>query len=741
MLFAILCLGNTPARAGGAMDRYNVVWHTPSADSSGSMPLGNGDIGINLWVEQDGDLLFYIGKTDAWSENGRLLKLGRVRIGFSPNPFVKGAPFSQTLRLSRGEIDICAGAGDAEISSRIWVDANHPEIHVEAVGRSTFDLRVTFEGWRTAERVIDGGELFSAYGMDGAPHPVVQSPDTILLARGNRVVWFHRNPTSIWRETLRLQGMGDWAERHPDPLLHLTFGGLIKGDGLVTDAPGALKSAEAKQRQRISCYVLTKQTATVDDWVAAIDRLAAGIEAKDPVAARDAHVKWWDAFWTRSWIRVSGADDAETVTRGYLLQRFVSACGGRGRYPIKFNGSIFTVDARLPNEEYDADYRRWGGPYWFQNTRLPYWPMLASGDFDMMQPLFRMYVDALPLATDRTRLYFGHEGAFFPETMYFWGSYANSNYGWNREGKPVSHVDNTFIRWYYSGGLELLAIMLDYHALTQDRQFARRSLLPLADAIIEFYNKHYPRDEEGRIVFSPAQSLETWPQVVNPLPDIAGLRFALEGLLNLPIDVVGDRRREDWRRLLRELPPLPRREINGKRVLAAADEILAPKQNAENPELYAIFPYRLFGVRKPDLAMAQLTFDNREVKGNSGWQQDDTQAAFLGLAAETRQRVAARFASTNPGSRFPAFWGPNFDWIPDQDHGCNGLMALQTMLLQWDGRRIMLFPAWPKAWDVDFKLHAPMSTTIEGVFRGGKLERLTVTPVERADDLTVLEPQ
>jgi alpha-L-fucosidase 2 len=71
------------------------------------------------------------------------------------------------------------------------------------------------------------------------------------------------------------------------------------------------------------------------------------------------------------------------VTQAYALQRFINACAGRGNLPIKFNGTLFTVD-----EVFDPDYRRWGGPYWLQNTRLPYWSMLASGDYDLMQPLF-----------------------------------------------------------------------------------------------------------------------------------------------------------------------------------------------------------------------------------------------------------------------------------------------------------------------------------------------------------------
>ena len=36
------------------------------------------------------------------------------------------------------------------------------------------------------------------------------------------------------------------------------------------------------------------------------------------------------------------------VTRGYTLQRWINAYGGRGGCPIKFNGSIFTVNGVFP---------------------------------------------------------------------------------------------------------------------------------------------------------------------------------------------------------------------------------------------------------------------------------------------------------------------------------------------------------------------------------------------------------
>ena len=83
------------------LDRYNVVWTTPGKDAGDSMPLGNGEVGINLWVEEDGDLLFYISRTDSLSEVSRLLKVGEVRVSLSPNPFAAGSPFSQELSPAR----------------------------------------------------------------------------------------------------------------------------------------------------------------------------------------------------------------------------------------------------------------------------------------------------------------------------------------------------------------------------------------------------------------------------------------------------------------------------------------------------------------------------------------------------------------------------------------------------------------------------------------------------------------
>ena len=211
----------------------------------------------------------------------------------------------------------------------------------------------------------------------------------------------------------------------------------------------------------------------------------------------------------------------------------------------------------------------------------------------------------------------------------------------------------------------------------------------------------------------------------------------LPRLLALPQNLTDEAQRSGWTRILSELPPLPVAEVGGAKLLRPAGTF-SGASNSENPELYAVFPYRLYGVGRPDLAMARASYDRRANHHNRGWCQDSIQAACLGLGEEAGRQVAARAAQINPANRFPAMWGPNFDWIPDQDHGSNILTTLQCMLLQSEGSKIYVLPAWPKNWNVTFKLHAPNNTTVAGEVSNGKVIWLTVTPQSRAADVVNL---
>lgn len=719
-------------------DPYLVTWDSPSEGPSGSMPLGNGAHGISLWVEPNGDICFYVSGSGAWSGSARLLKLGRVCLRLDPVPLAGNTDFRQVLDTRRGVAEIVFGEGDSEVRVEIWVDANYPAVRVHLRSAAPRRMHAAAETWRTAPRELLPDERVSAYGLAESGKPIVEEADTLAENGGAAIVLYHRNEQSIWADTLRHQGMEGWLAQGRDPLLHRTFGMRLSGPGFVS-RPGGILENEQTQECLLNVHLHTAQTDTADAWVRAVEDLA--MEDTRPYdQALKEHTDWWNAFQDRSWIRLEG-DDVGHINAGYSLQRYMTACAGRGECPIKFNGSLFTVDAEEKGQHFDADYRRWGGPYWFQNTRLVYWPMLAAGDTEMMLPLFNMYRDMLPFAEARTQAYFGHGGAFFPETLYFWGTYADDNYGYARTGLPVGVTENRYIRYYYDGALELIMLMLSCHAYTGQDAFLNGYVLPLADPVLRFYFEHYEEDSHGILRVYPSQALETYQDAANPMPVVAGLRSVLEGLLALPETATRKDQRLQWETWLNAVPVLPTREENGQVLLAAAGEILEKPANVENPELYAVFPYRRFGAGKPDLDLARRTFAARRIKGNTGWNQDETQAALLGLTEEARRGLDDRLRRKHEGSRFPAFWGPNYDWIPDQDHGGNAMMALQTMLLQADGNQLYLFPAWPKDWDVSFKLHAPGNTIVKGVYRDGKLQELSVEPEIRRTQLTVMTPQ
>jgi len=735
------------------LDDFNVVWDTPSKDALGSMPLGNGDITLNLWVEEGGDLLFYIGKSDAWDEYNRLLKLGKVRISLSPNPFVKDGKFRQELVLRRGEVVIQASPSKSSkpVEIRVWVDANHPVIHVTVESERPLTATASFELWRTEPTLLTSFEVSDIYNACPNPLPVVIEPDTIIQGQPDGIGWFHFNKKSEGPElTMRFQDLLD-APWH-DPLIHRIFGAFIRVDGKFEKLDDRHLRSPNKTHHRFSIYVLTEQPSTPERWLSHMLELIKRIEAIDFERRRKEHIAWWEKFWKRSWIFIRDRENIQVqktthanspgydVCLGYILQRFITACAGRGAYPIKFNGSLFVMP--WPGCPNDADYRRWGPGYWWQNTRLPYLSACTSGDFDIIQPLFRMYAgEVFEVCKYRTRRYFGFEGAYFPECVYPWGAVFMDTYGWE---KPAVEREDKLqsSRWHkyeWVGGLELVHMMLDYYEHTLDERFLREKVIPVAYEVLKFFDNFYATGPDGKLIMEPAQALETWWDCRNPMPEIAGLHAVTSRLIALS-DKLPSEVRSFVERFSEKIPPLPVREVNGVKMLAPAERF-ATKMNVENPELYAVFPFRLVSFEKPNAELGINALRHRLDKGNFGWRQDEIFMAYLGLAREAKEYIVGRARAKNPLCRFPAFWGHNYDWTPDQDHGGVLMKALQAMLMQTKGKKIFLFPAWVKEWDVHFKLHAPYRTIVEGKLVNGKLVELKVTPKERMKDVVILEPQ
>jgi hypothetical protein len=748
------------AGAGTAPDpsRNNVEWKTLGNSEKDSMPIGNGDLAANVWTEQNGDLVLLIAKSNAWSELGKLDKLARIRIHLSNNPFANASDFTQTLHVENASIEITSGANHLTI----WTDANRPALHVTGDLVHPSQVEASLELWRTQthsynEPSPDRGGLFGLGepGPKSHPIPIRFAADTILPAAGNRLTWYHFNLDSIYPTVLVQQHLEQFKNKYPDPLLHRCFGATLEGAGMIAKDDHTLASSRLEWKFSVSLVALTTNAPdTAETWQTKLSVLDHSVDTVSLRQAWKEHVAWWTSFWNRSWIQLSGNEDAREVEQGYAMQRYMMAASSRGPYPVKFNGGLFTVGGDVPDgvDSTDAvhnpDYRRWGSSYWNQNNRHLYWPLLATGDFDLVKPWFDMYLHALPLAEDRTKAYYRHDGAIFVETMDFWGLPNLNDFGWDNK---TDLMESSYMRYHTQGSLDVVAQMLDQYDLTQDENFAREDLIPLADAILTYYAQHWNTDDTGKIRFVPSQSIETYQMgATDPTPDIAGIYAAAHRLLQLPTRLTSEEQRRAWQQLLDRLPALPigtthdgklppfgKGDPDGKREILPA-RVYGKTQNSENPELYTVFPYRMFGVGKPELQLARDTYAARLFPFNTCWGQDGEEAALLGLTEDAQKDVTREL--TNYGDqRFKWFWNKASDWIPDLDDGGAGMTTLQYMLLQPDGRRILLLPAWPKGWTADFKLHAPYQTIVEAHVEGGKVTSLKVTPESRRKDVAFLQ--
>lgn len=474
----------------------------------------------------------------------------------------------------------------------------------------------------------------------------------------------------------------------------------------------------------ISIYTHTAQTNDINEWDKQLNFLVERMRNKKIETIKSEHSKWWDRFWNRSWIFLSGDEDAEKVTKAYILQLFMMACQSRGAYPVKFNGGTLTYDYRGQN----GDFRIWGPGYWYQNCRLYYWPLTASGDFDLKKPWFDMYMNMLDIQTDITRSYYGHGGAFFPETLNFFGLYLQDDWGWNNQGKAS---ETRWIRYHYSSSLEIISEMLDYYDYTRDESFIDKYILPFATQVIRFYDQHWIRINQT-LRFIPANALEQFWDCLNPTDYIAGLKYTISKLNALPKGKVSLDLLDEWNNCLQSLPPIPMTS-DGLRILPA--EEYGEARNFENPECYVIFPFKLYGLGRPNIEIAMNTFNNRIYKQLTCWSQDVIQAPLLGLADESRQYLMKNVNSLDPEVRFPAYWKPGSDYTPDLDSGGAFANGLQNMMLQNIDNQIFVLPSFPGSWNVDFKLRAFNNTTVYVRSVGTSVLSMRVLPESRNKDV------
>lgn len=742
-----------PGSAAIKVADYNVVWDSPSTNATGSMPLNGGNLGLNVWAEND-DLLFYIGSPDSRVEDEKLVKLGRVRLSFDP-PLSGTNAFRQELKLQESEIEIRSAIGPdlsesrGQSTIRLWVDAFQPVIHVEMDSKTPVTAKVAYESWRFEAKPVTNG-----------------------------LEWCYRlDPKRDSRQAkLKRQNAEAIADKVPAPLKNLTLGGRIVGAGLVDDGTGSgeymktpfkawkLKTEKAVSRLDLRVLVRVAQDDSAEAWRAELDKLQAAPTDREKTLA------WWREFWDRSYIQIDDSANRKSaiinrqstawqVGRNYQLFRYMLAGNRTGRFPTLFNGGIHTFDSPLPNAHAfgaggpSPDERAWWGCHFMaQNQRLVYWPMLKAGDFDLLDVGLDFYRDRAPVAQAKAKHFFGVDGTLYTESLDVFGLIAACPSGNGLEA--AAHLTH-----HFTSGLEFAFMM------AEECRFTGRGVepsLPVMMGMLKFYDTYYqqecrkrtghPLDAKGKLVIEPGNSCEMGVGCRNHADAVAGLRAITDGLLQLP----GTDRA--WLESFRaRIPDLPVEERDGRHTIMLAEAWQSISNPNEFPQMYTVFPFHQYGVGLPDMALALDTWrsGNATQKEALCWKYGNIATADLGLAKEAQTYALKKFlypfgkdgGTAHYGhcapfiARFPAFWVTYpFDAFPDMDHGGCAMIGLQEMLLQTPCERLLILPGWQADWDVHFKLHAPKNTTVECEVKAGKIVKLEVLPASRRKDVEIVGP-
>lgn len=709
-------LAYTSMYAGKAVADYkpkDYVWTTQSQNSSGSMPCGGHDVGMNVWVE-NGDILFYVSKSGMLDENNTLLKAGRFRLNIKGQPF-SGTDFEQRLCLDDGAIYI-KGKG---ISIRLWADVYQPKVFVEMNATHKADATLSYESWRYKDRPVTKAECQQGSYKWNIPADCTTFADSIKAAKSSIDFWHTNRSYTVFDYTVSREGLDAIKDELYNPIGGKTFGGSITMPGFkfTGTSTGTYASTDYKA-WHYSATGIRQATVSIDLYTG--ETAGTALSAKKSKAQS---TKWWHQFWQRSFIIVEG--EGAAMARNYELFRYMLGCNAYGEYPTKFNGSLFTFDPVYadPKSPFTPDFRKWGGgTMTAQNQRLVYWPMLKSGDTDMMKAQFDTYLRMLPNATRRTKFYWNHDGASFSEQIENCGLPNPTEYGKHKPGDDPGMDRNAWLEYQWDTALEFCSMIMQAHKYS-GMDIAEYE--PLIRQTLIFFDEHYqyiakklgvkPLNADGKLMLYPSSGCETYKMAYNPSSVIAALKTVAEQWIEYKGDSLNN--------FLSRIPPIPLRTIEGDTCIAPAI-VWARIQNIETPQLYPVFPWRVYGMGRDNLHIARNTYlkDPHAVEMHStkGWKQDNIWAACLGLTDEAFKLNQEKLA--DGPYRFPAFWDPGYDWAPDCNKGGASMIGLQEMLLQEkpDGG-LLLFPAWPKNINAKFRLKATGGRTVEAEIKNGTI--------------------
>jgi len=709
-----------PGRPAGIAGRFDtegrVIFDGRPKNPWDFLATGTGVTGITVTVDRN--LRLQVNHSSSFDEMAMQRTLGVLRIewgyvgytqrDFGPKPVACPDVFKMEHDLRRSLITITSESKDGPVRAEI-----RAHVTLDVIRIDLFDERKS-------------PQPLAIYLEKDYPHEDDIDED------GNYLSW-HTNRSSVYEKANAWCGFS--MDEGSDFLLGRSFGTAMRVDSASAEQVWSSGHFSGGASRHYTLWIAGGSTLEGEAVFRKIvtERLsrARSMEGNSFI---ETHEAWWHDFWQRSYFEPG--DPAGRFVRHratFELYRYYVACSSSDarEVPVRFQNDLF---------RYNTSQGAWSVmDITSVETYQAIFGASRTGDFAALRSRVSFYQKALELFRRHSRARFSHGGAVCPYEHTVWGSYLF----W--EGKPTDYTEaeSFYLRYSWSGNLWMLLLMCDYVELTGDDDFAEGGLYPFAEDVMTFFAEHYPARENGRIVFEPSETGETWCNIKNSAELVSAMHAVLPRLIAL-----GRRRNwqekslKKWQEMFESLPPLPRGRlemypidpsdplVEAGRILPG--DLLVPAEdlsradppfriNRQHTELYSVWPARLMLGSPADRDVAVRSYHARHWKHlTDGWNLDVVFAACLGLDEEVEKWFEYHFDATHT---FPCGLAqesspkqPDCEAIsimPSMQGLGTSVIAVLEMLLQDYPDKLVVLPCWPIDVPVRFALYSPFAGRVE----------------------------
>jgi alpha-L-fucosidase 2 len=550
------------------LSRHDIVYQTPAYEGFEGFPLGNGDLGGMVWNTSNG-IEVQINKNDLFDqsheESRSTLRGGaRLNIDFGAPGFdwIFLDDFDGRLSLQNAEVTIKAKTPFMENKVHSWV----------APGKNVWCFQIKSE---SSDLLKDGTKIRVSIERWGS------------RAFPGWYGYFSKDTKSGLGNTKSLLNGNDLVLEESFDGLHFSVACRMLGEETVPEIMSSnrleLNSTGKRSDRDITLIVSLVTSNESENPTKSAIQLLDEFELQTVQQEKEIHRKWWKNFWEQSFVHLED-DYIENI---YYLRRYLMASSSRGKFPVVFNGGIWT---------WNHDVRNWVTPHHW-NTQQQYWGLCAQNDCELMLPYLNTYFGLMPKAEEHSKNRGSENAILWAEAHDFFGSMTF----WER-GDMLNN---------FTPASQIAGLFWEYFQFTSDTAFLAQKAYPFMKKAAEFYVQKLQWDSlQNEYFIFPSQPYEN-PRsnnLRNPVTDRNVIMSNFTSCISAARLLKTDNQKiKEWQQILDNLWPIPFQTVpDAGEVIAHAwypDGAIFPKIEERGKWLShmsastsSVFPANLVGI-------------------------------------------------------------------------------------------------------------------------------------------------